>query len=90
MLLLDSQTIVVPNRVKRRGVGGSALTASDENEELNQSDEKHDSFVMMTQLRTGIEGSAGAHVQQAVGWRTYAAQLGALVHGFSFLTVCCS
>jgi hypothetical protein len=41
MLLLDSQAIVVTDRVKRRCVGRAALTAGDENQEVNQSDEMH-------------------------------------------------
>ena len=41
MLLLDCQAIAVTDGVERWCVSGAALTAADENEEVNQSDEMH-------------------------------------------------
>jgi hypothetical protein len=41
VLLLDSEAIVVPDRVKRWCVGRAALIAADEKQEMNQSGEMH-------------------------------------------------
>ena len=55
VLLLDREAIVVTDRVKRWCLGRAALTAGDENENVNQSDEMHvgydDATTIVTDLR---------------------------------------